>query len=52
MNAEQDLALKDDQVSTELKISQNKRQLLYEEINQSADFPETVTVDAADLLRW
>jgi D-alanyl-D-alanine carboxypeptidase len=49
VNAEQDLALKDDQVST--KENQPEQEtVVSEEINQSADFPETVTVDAADLV--
>ena len=49
MNAEQDLALKDDQVSTE-ENQPEQETVVSEEINQSADFPETVTVDAADLV--
>lgn len=49
VNAEQDLALKDDQVSTKENQPEQKT-VVSEEINQSADFPETVTVDAADLV--
>lgn len=49
VNAEQDLALKDDQVSTE-ENQLEQETVVSEEINQSADFPETVTVDAADLV--
>ena len=49
VNAEQDLALKDDQVSTE-ENQPEQETVVSEEINQSADFPETVTVDAADLV--
>jgi hypothetical protein len=49
VNAEQGLALKDDQVST--KENQPEQEtVVSEEINQLADFPETVTVDAADLV--
>lgn len=49
VNAEQDLALKDDQVSTEGNQPEQET-VVSEEINQSADFLETVTVDAADLV--
>ncbi len=49
VNAEQDLALKDDQASTKENQPEQKT-VVSEEINQSADFPETVTVDAADLV--